>query len=429
MCDSFVALANSTADGSVLLAKSADTEVNEAEHVVRFPRRQYRDGALVRITHLNIPQATQTHEIILGKSFWSWGGEIGCNEHGVAVGNEAAFSNQKEGKDGVCVLDLLRLVLERSRSAREGVDVVAQHVETFGDGGNCQMMGNFWFDSGLLVADKNEAYVINAAGRHWAARRVADVMAISNRYQITDDWDLSSLKPGNGGKPNFRAMFADEKREAEVAAVERETMALSMLKARRGRITVRDMADILRCVGDEDSYEVAADDRPTRVCMHAGPYESRFWHATGAMISDASERGVVVWMTGTSATDLSCFKPLFFEAEMPDLGPAPQGTYTEGSLWWKHEHLHRRAMAAYREVKPQIRADFDQLEGEFFSEAPRIMSVPAKVKTGFVLDCWKRAEKVTDSWIEKLAKRNYFIDHGAYRAMWDRFNREGSFPI
>lgn len=429
MCDSFVALGNSTADGSVLLAKSADTEVNEAEHVVRFPRRQYRDGALVRVTHLNIPQARQTHEIILGKSFWSWGGEIGCNEHGVAVGNEAAFSNQKGGKDGVCVLDLLRLVLERSSSAREGVDVVAQHVETFGDGGNCQMMGNFWFDSGLLVADREEAYVINAAGRHWAARRVADVMAISNRYQITDDWELSSLQPINGRKPDFRAMFADEKREAEVGAVERETMALSMLEARKGHITVKDMADILRCVGDEDEYEVAADDRPTRVCMHAGPYESRFWHATGAMISDASDCGVAVWMTGTSATDLSCFKPLFFDADMPNLGPVPEGTYTEGSLWWKHEHLHRRAMAAYREVKPQIRADFDGLEEEFFSEAPRIKPASAKVKTEFVLDCWKRAEAVTDAWIAKLTKRNYFIEHGAYRAMWDHFNREGSFPI
>ena len=45
MCDSFVALGNSTKSGSVLLAKSADTEVNEAEHVVRYPARECRDGA------------------------------------------------------------------------------------------------------------------------------------------------------------------------------------------------------------------------------------------------------------------------------------------------------------------------------------------------------------------------------------------------
>ena len=46
MCDSFVALGNSTRSGSVLLAKSADTEVNEAEHVVRYPAREYRMGRL-----------------------------------------------------------------------------------------------------------------------------------------------------------------------------------------------------------------------------------------------------------------------------------------------------------------------------------------------------------------------------------------------
>ena len=34
----------------MLLAKNADTEINEAEHVVRYPRRDYRDGALVRTT-------------------------------------------------------------------------------------------------------------------------------------------------------------------------------------------------------------------------------------------------------------------------------------------------------------------------------------------------------------------------------------------
>jgi hypothetical protein len=257
---------------------------------------------------------------------------------------------------------------------------------------------------------------------------VKDVLAISNRYQIGTDWTLSSLK-GNGSKPDFRAMFADEKREHESGALERETMAQAILDARKGRIAVKDMADILLCVGDEDSYDVTEGDRSTRVCMHAGPTESRFWHATGAMISQASDAGVVVWMTGTSATDLSCFKPLFFDAEMPDLGPAPQGTYTDGALWWKHEHLHRRAMAAYKEVKPQIRADFDRLEASFFDEAPRVKTSGRKMKTDFVLDCWKRAEAVTDGWIARLKQRNYVIEHGAYRAMWDRFNREGSFPL
>lgn len=430
MCDTFVALGNSTESGSVLLAKSADTEVNEAEHVVRYARRSYDEGALVRTTHRTIPQAPVTHQVILGRSFWAWGAELGCNEHGVAVGNEAAFSNLKVEQDGTCCLDLCRLSVERGATAREAVEAVGEVVEAYGQGGNCQMMGNFHFDTGLLIGDRHEAYVVNCAGKNWAAREVADVMAISNRYQITDDWDLSSLKPANGGKANFRELFADEKREDEVAALKRECRAMELLEARKGALTVKDFADILRDVGeDPEGYNIPDDELPSRICMHAGPYESRFWHATGAMITDSSDEGVVVWMTATSATDLSVFKPLFFDADMPDMGPQPRNVYAEGSLWWKHERLHRRAVADYHALKPEIRSDFDALEAEFFAAAPGLKTASPKARSDFVHDCWRRAEAATDRWIEKLEKRNYFVEHAAYRAMWDRFNREASFPL
>ncbi len=430
MCDSFVALGNSTESGSVLLAKSADTEVNEAEKVIRYPRRSYGEGALVRMTHRTLPQAMVTHEVILGQSFWTWGAEIGCDEHGVAAGNEATFSNQKAEGDGACCLDLCRLTVERGETARQGVEAVASAVEAFGQGGNCQMMGNFPFDTGLLIADRHEAYVMNCAGTQWAARKVRDVTAISNRYQITDDWDLSSLDGSGRDKAEFRALFADEKREAEVASLQRECRAMELLEARKGAIAVRDMADILRDVGEHpEAYVIPEDELPSRICMHAGPFDTRFWHATGAMITDASEDGVLVWMTATSATDLSVFKPLFFAAEMPDMGPPLEGTYTEGSLWWKHERLHRRAVADYRAVKPDIRGEFDELEREFFAQGPKLKRDGARAKTEFVLECWRRAEEVTDRWIERLEKRNYFIEQPAYRAMWDRFNRESGFPI
>ncbi len=430
MCDSFVALGNSTRSGSVLLAMSADTEVNEAEHVTRYERRDHGEGSLVRITHRTIPQARTTHEIILGRSFWAWGAELGCNEHGVAVGNEAAFSNQAAEKEGACCLDLCRLPVERGETARGAVEAVGEVVEAFGQGGNCQMMGNFPFDTGLLIGDRHEAYVMNCAGKHWAARQVEDVMAISNRYQITDDWDLSSLETGNGAKTDFRASFVDEKREAEVAALHRECRAQELLEARKGSITVRDMADILRDLGDDpESYNIPDGELPTRICMHAGPHESRFWHATGAMITDSSDEGVLVWMTATSATDLSVFKPLFFDAEMPDMGPPPEGTYTPGSLWWKHERLHRRAVADYRALKPDIRGDFDELETEFFAEGPAMKTAGHRLRSEFIHDCWRRAEEATDRWIETLERRNYFVEDSAYRAMWDRFNREGDFRL
>ena len=40
MCDTFVALPGRTANGGVLLAKNADTEINEAQHLLKLPRQR-----------------------------------------------------------------------------------------------------------------------------------------------------------------------------------------------------------------------------------------------------------------------------------------------------------------------------------------------------------------------------------------------------
>lgn len=428
MCDTIVALPDATADGALLLAKNADTEVNEAQQILHLPARDYAEGAAVRVSHLTIPQAKHTHEVIMDRSFWAWGGEIGCNEHGVAIGNEAAFSNQVAEKDGVIILDLLRLGLERGATAREAVKVIGAHVEEYGQGGNVQMMGNFRFDSGFLISDRTEAWVMNCAGKHWAARRAKSTEAISNRYQITTDWDLSSLS-ANGAKADFRALFADPEKEYAVGADERESCAAGLLTSRRGQITMHDMAAVLRDVGDEDSYDVTQDERSVRVCMHAGPTPARFWHATGAMITEARTDSVVVWTTGTSATDLSIFKPLLFGIPLPDIGLMPVGTDTEATLWWRHERLHRRAMAHYKAVKREIRAEFDALERQFHAESASVRTGSARLKSEYVGWCWQAAALATERWIETLERKAYSFSHEGYAAMWQRFNAEASLVL
>ena len=92
MCDTFVAIKNSTQDGSVLFGKNSDREPNEAHEVVILPAADYARGATVQCTYLKIPQVEHTSALLLAKPFWMWGAEMGLNEHGVVIGNEALFT-------------------------------------------------------------------------------------------------------------------------------------------------------------------------------------------------------------------------------------------------------------------------------------------------------------------------------------------------
>lgn len=427
MCDTFVALKDATANGSVLLAKSADTEINEAQHLLKLPRREYGEGATVRVTHMVIPQARVTYEAIIDKSFWLYGGEIGVNEHGVAVGNEAVFSTLASEKDGVQLIDFLRLYLERCKTRHEAVDLTADLLATFGQGGNCEMRGNGHYDGSFIVSDKEGAVVIETAGKEWAAREVKTFGTISNGYTIGSDWDRSSLKT-NGSKPDFGKAFGDPEKARCVAAHERRKMSNDFLKARVGKITVRTMADLLRYTGEGD-YEPWVDEYPTRVCMHAAPFENRFWQATGALIADTRGDDIMAWATGTSGNDVSVFKPVFFGVDLPDLGPRPNESFDPATYWWRHELLHRRAMADYKALMPEIRADFEKIEDGFFRDSEVVRKGGLREKSQFVTDCWASADQARDRWIAKLEKRNYFVQDAAYRDMWERFNKAASIPL
>jgi len=424
MCDSFAALPSATRHGFTLAAKNADCEINEAQAVLRLPRRSYPEGAMLRTTHVVIPQARQTHEVIIDKSFWTWGGEIGVNEHGLAVGNEAIFSRAGDDKDGLITGDLLRLMLERASDCAEALEVFGDLLSRFGQGGNCELRGNSHFDSSYLVSDRKTAFVIETSGRDWATREVKGVGAISNAMTIGDDWQRCTIPGADGARTDLAAEFENKSMVAAVGAHQRQQVAYDWLRAREGTIDLGTMAALLR--QHPEGYDPAIGDVCTNICMHAGPHPNRFWQACGAMIMETTEQGAMAWVTATSGTCLSVFKPLYFGVPMPDTGPTPTETVTEGSLWWKHEKLHRRAMASFATVGPEIRESFEALEVKWFSEGRALAAASPAEKMEFMASCWSEAETVTDRWIADLSRRNVTFPHQGFGAMWQTFNTAAS---
>jgi secernin len=429
MCDTFVALASVTEGGSVLLAKNADTEVNEAQHLVKIPRRRWPEGAQVRVTHRVIAQAAETYEAVIDKSFWLYGGEIGANEHGVAIGNEAVFSNGPPEGDGVVLIDLLRLMLERARNRHEAVAVAADLLKTYGQGGNCELRGNSHFDGSFIISDRTGAVVLETAGRDWATREVERFTSISNAYTIGSDWAETSLASAGHERVDFGAAVGDPAPSIACGAFERRAASYAFLERQAGRITVRTMADLLRHTGEDDGYHPAEGERPTRVCMHAGPFESRFWQATGSLISDVRADSSLVWATGTSGPDCSIFKPIFFGVPMPDLGPMPRESDTPGAYWWRHERLHRRVMADYATIVAELRPQIEALEDRFFAEAETVRRGSASDKASFVSHCWGEADALEARWLARLESRPYRVGHPAYEAMWARFNAAAALEL
>ena len=193
MCDTFVALAEATATGGVVLAKNSDREPNEAHEVVHVPAQDHAPGDEVRCTYRSIPQAARTHAVLLGKPYWIWGAEMGANEHGVVIGNEAVFTRvPHEDEPGLIGMDLLRLGLERSTTATGAVDVVTGLLEQYGQAGDCGHEHPMRYHNGFLVADRREAWVLETAGREWVARRVDGAASISNAITTGAEFDRSS---------------------------------------------------------------------------------------------------------------------------------------------------------------------------------------------------------------------------------------------
>jgi secernin len=422
MCDSFVALPPATKHNSVILGKSADCQVNEALAMMRIPHEKHIPGEAFKTAFIVIPQVKETYEVILGKSFWTWGGEIGINEHGVAIGNEAVFTSlQKEEKlDGLVVTDMLRLGLERGRTARDAVEAISSVLEQFGQGGNCELSGNSHFDGSYLISDTSEAWILETARRKWVAKKFLDAIgSISNVLTITNDWDIGNVEDGL----NWAEAYTDPEIVPLIGSRERQACSYEGLAAHRGQITVKTAFDVLRQHGND--YHPAIPDVHRNICVHAGPQEMRQWQATGAMVSEVSPEGIIGWFTATSGTCISIFKPVFPGVEIPNLGPLPTERFDPQTMWWKHELLHRRAMADFEDLVPEIRKDFDEIEAEFLAEAPIVLKSNSSTKREFVEYAFRRANEATDDWIRRLADRVdlTFTNHD-YHKMWQKFNAQ-----
>jgi secernin len=290
MCDTFVALASATADGSVIFAKNSDRPAGEVQSIRRYPRQSHPLAATLRCTYIEIPQVETTATVMLSQPDWMWGAEMGANEHGVVIGNEAVWTKALLGPPALLGMDLVRLGLERGGSAAEAVEIITGLLEKHGQGGACgENDPSFAYHNSFLLADAREAWVVETADQDWVAERVTTgTRNISNGLSIRTNYEKSSEKIKRHNL-DFAAHFSAAPVQLDPAS--RESWGQRLMAEQIGQITAESMMKIL-------------SHHESGICMHGA------FATTASMVSRLTTDGPDEhWMTGAPHPCQSPFKP------------------------------------------------------------------------------------------------------------------------
>lgn len=429
MCDTMVTVT----DEGVLFAKNSDRDANEAQLLEWIPARDHvrtdsedptDSEVTVRCTWIDIAQVAHTHAVLLSRPWWMFGAEMGANEHGVVIGNEAVFtrelsrrsgrigSRRPEAEPGLLGMDLLRLALERATNATDAVEVIVTLLERHGQAGSCSRAHpNFTYDNSFIVADPHGAIVVETAGRHHATEEVrSGGRSISNGLTI----------------PGFAAAHADalRARVASCAARRARTQAAAAAAGGGHSDAVADLMAALRDHGPDGLPRFSplngALDAP---CAHIGGLVTST-QTTASWVADL--RGAAPgpdatparhWVTATAAPCTSIFLPARVD-EPAELGPAPDDRFDAATRWWRHEVLHRATMCDPQSLLPRYTAERDVVEAAWRADPPSTD------------EAMRAAEGLEARWTEDVVgatqpdRRPRWV-----RRQWTKLDRDAGVPV
>lgn len=180
-CTNLIVAKGASTDGSVIISYSADSHTLYGE-LYHWAARDWAKGTMRQIIEWDtnkplgfIPEVAHTYNVI---------GNV--NEHQVAIA-ETTWGGRPELAESDGIMDygsLIYVALQRSKTAREAIDVMTNLVKEYG-----------YYSSGesFSIADKNEVWILEMIGKGkgrkgavWAAVRIPDnaISAHANQARI-----------------------------------------------------------------------------------------------------------------------------------------------------------------------------------------------------------------------------------------------------
>ena len=350
MCDTLGTLKN----GRALFGKNSDRSPNEPQVLEFIPARLHTEREL-EATYISIPQVKETHGVLLSRPTWMWGAEMGVNDCGVCIGNEAVFTLARYGRTGLTGMDMLRLALERSEDAEQAVGVIIGLLEKHGQGGNCGYDHEFLYDNSFLVMDKTSLFVLETCGKKWVCKR-SEAESISNRLCVGKDADRYS----GGAAYDFAGRHTERVYTLGSGSASRRKQTLGALSGIDG---AGDIFPVLRShePGLKDQF---ASGSVGSVCMHYGGAVGD--HTTQSMAVELTDDRTLVWATGSSTPCVALYKPWAFGGRLT--APVFAENDPAAKRYWYGQERFRRQLIG-KSVPQEFYAERDALEAEWLSLA------------------------------------------------------------
>ena len=437
MCDTFYVSEHEGLNGKRYFGKNSDREPDEAQQVLIYPSKEYSTEETVKCTYISIPQAKKTNKIILSTPFWIWGGEMGVNEKGVAIGNEAIFTKREPEKgQGLIGMDLLRLALERADDADEAAETIINLNKQYGQDGICGYRDkHLKYDNAFLITDKEKAIILEIYGREWAMKKPDKGQSISNIINFTTDYDKGSDNLGknsikktvkNNNKIDIFKTYSDFLYTTFAGGKKRRNLLTKNIINNKNTIDLKKAFDLLRLHQKERDPRKGTNGD---VCMHAANPLIRVSQSVSSLVVEYEKDNFYVWITGTGIPCLSVFQPVFFDYDQAIIDDTPpKEFYDKKSLWWEKELFNRLLLFRW-EYSKKIKEELREIELNIIYNFNKLKNKSLSERLIFSKEIHESLLKYYREKIDLLTNKKPEKTGLIYKYYWKKLNKLNKIPI
>jgi len=407
-CYAVVVGKDASTDGAVLLGHNEQNDGRRFLNFRRIPRIAHNDAEMVKLQGgAQIPQVKESYAFLWSENPGATYSDGYFNEWGVAVVSDGcpdkAEELQKLEAEGQLVKGgigymLRRLIAERAKTAREGVQVAGELIEQVG----------YPSSRTLVIADSKEAWLLSMSrGKHWVAQRVPDdaVVLLPNVYIIGEvnledkvnflgspDLIEYAIKrgwynPAGGERFNFSKAYGQrqqslmDKRQwrgqclvtgKDIEQEPDRRLPFSIRPARK--LSVKDVVSILRFHGEgglckEVTQEAAVFQLRNNMPVDIGCI---YWRCSAEPCI-----GILTpWYCGITETPKEYYKAVDVKENLTlecHFSDSPEKFEPDvGNAWWIFKVLQDKVRIDYQSRIGIVRAECDKYEAKVFANQPAV---------------------------------------------------------